>query len=218
MMPTAHCPPPPIRGRTAPTTRAGGRGKPSWTKVKCVEHGSVLHTSVSVLAIEIITGRQHQIRSHSAHIGHPLLRDGKYSSTATYTSDMAISRHNCLHRHRLVFYDARRVLKRHPAECWMLRFPRTDVGSILHRVGFSSIAPCRLPEFLMFQANDMEGRRHSVTSPLNSELASILEQLVGKASRGITGLAASVRPFLIDTAVRRKELTCNRPPDRLIDR
>ena len=36
----------------------------------------MLHTSVSVLAIEIITGRQHQIRSHSAHIGHPLLRDG----------------------------------------------------------------------------------------------------------------------------------------------
>ncbi|CAE7329593.1 rluD [Symbiodinium microadriaticum] len=129
--------------RTAPTTRAGGRGKPSWTKVKCVEHGSVLHTSVSVLAIEIITGRQHQIRSHSAHIGHPLLRDGKYSSTATYTSDMVISRHNCLHRHRLVFYD-------------------------------------------------IAGRRHIVTSPLNSELASILEQLVGKAeaSRGITELAA----------------------------
>ncbi|CAE7748950.1 rluC [Symbiodinium sp. CCMP2592] len=156
--------------RTAPTTRAGGRGKPSWTKVKCVEHGSVLHTSVSVLAIEIITGRQHQIRSHSAHVGHPLLRDGKYSSTATYTSDMAISRHNCLHRHRLVFYD-------------------------------------------------IAGRQHSVTSPLNSELASILEQLVGKAeaSRGITGLAASVRPFLIDSGAAEKIDMQDRPTDRSID-
>lgn len=32
----------------------------------------------SLLEIELFTGRTHQIRAHMAHIGHPLLGDGKY--------------------------------------------------------------------------------------------------------------------------------------------
>ncbi|MCI6501981.1 MAG: RluA family pseudouridine synthase [Clostridia bacterium] len=32
----------------------------------------------SLLEIELITGRTHQIRAHLAHIGHPILGDGKY--------------------------------------------------------------------------------------------------------------------------------------------
>ena len=49
-------------------------GKPSLTKYKVVRklHGYTL------LEVELLTGRTHQIRVHMAHINHPVLGDSKY--------------------------------------------------------------------------------------------------------------------------------------------
>ncbi len=37
-----------------------------------------LSKNISLLDVELITGRTHQIRAHLSHIGHPIIGDGKY--------------------------------------------------------------------------------------------------------------------------------------------
>ena len=55
----------------------------------------------SLLEIDLVTGRTHQIRAHLAHIGHPLLGDGKYGINR---ADRARGyKHQALYAYRLRF-------------------------------------------------------------------------------------------------------------------
>ena len=60
--------------------------------------------NLSLVKIELITGRTHQIRAHMSSIGNPLLGDGKYGSIE---KDKRLGyKHQALYAYRLVFEKA----------------------------------------------------------------------------------------------------------------
>lgn len=54
----------------------------------------------SLLVISIVTGRKHQIRCHLAHVGHPVVCDGRYAAEELF-KDVTWCPRNFLHRFRI---------------------------------------------------------------------------------------------------------------------
>eukprot|EP00435_Cladocopium_sp_Y103_P034503 s1211_g8.t3 len=89
-------------------TVAGATGKPSATELRCMFRSSACRGSgsFSLLRLRIFTGRRHQIRSHLAFIGHPVIHDAIYSSYHTVGEDQLLCTRNFLHRYSLSFDTA----------------------------------------------------------------------------------------------------------------
>lgn len=69
------------------------------------KYNPVYHTEeYSILEVELITGRSHQIRAHLASIGHPIIGDHKYGDARInlfYKKQLGIN-HQLLHSYRIV--------------------------------------------------------------------------------------------------------------------
>ena len=82
----------------------------------------------SLIEVELVTGRTHQIRAHMSHIGHPLLGDGKYGVNK---DDKARGyKYQALYSYRLIFdfgedegylgYLSGKQVNLDPADVWFV--------------------------------------------------------------------------------------------------
>lgn len=87
----------------------------------------------TLVEVQLVTGRSHQIRAHLASIGHPVIGDIKYGSAATRkANDYIGSRFHLttqlLHAHRLVINETAPGLEYLKGKCFTAPVPPTFSG------------------------------------------------------------------------------------------
>lgn len=60
-------------------------------------------TDTSIVEIQLLTGKTHQIRAHMAHIGHPVVGDGKYGTNAQKKKLGEKNKYQALFAYKLIF-------------------------------------------------------------------------------------------------------------------
>ena len=63
--------------------RVSRTGKPARTRIRVIGRARRRDRDLTLLSVEILTGRKHQIRVHLAHCGLPLLGDALYGAPAS---------------------------------------------------------------------------------------------------------------------------------------
>ena len=109
------------------------------------EKAALIHTAFSpleitdsytLLEVELITGKSHQIRAHLADIGHPLIGDYKYGQESV---------------NRIL--KERYGLGHHLLHACRVTFPKADQGPGIRLSGISVSAPC--PELFRRMEEDL---------------------------------------------------------------
>ena len=95
-------------------------GVPSITHFNLLKHFEINNNKLSLVEFTLETGRTHQIRVHSKHIGHPIIGDSLYGKTSELISRQA------LHAYKICFI--------HPISkkslCFETNFPK-DINNII---------------------------------------------------------------------------------------
>ena len=95
---------------TVSTSENGTDGLEIVTIVRPQKHFRFKGQNLTLVEVELVTGRSHQIRAHLAGIGYPIIGDSKYATAASRRINEAMFRQmklstQLLHAYRLEFAD-----------------------------------------------------------------------------------------------------------------
>ncbi len=85
--------------------------KPDFLTIKTKYRVLESKGKLSLVEVDLLTGRTHQIRAHFAHIGHALLGDGKYGENAFNRVYGAKAQALCSYKLRFVFSTSADILE-----------------------------------------------------------------------------------------------------------
>ncbi len=77
-------------GRSVVSVKAPEGSKLKEAKLKYQTRSVMSDKDMTVLSIDLITGRFHQIRAQLSHMGHPIVGDRKYGAVSSYPSGIAL--------------------------------------------------------------------------------------------------------------------------------
>lgn len=116
--------------RTLVLNNADGNGKSAVTRFVCIARAG----GTSLVGIELVSGRTHQIRAHFASVGHPLCGDVRYGGRA---ASMGLA-HYLLHAAWVQLADGRRWNAPLPdafqRQLTRLGYKESDVIQAVHRL------------------------------------------------------------------------------------